>query len=144
MCSDFRIRGPNCVHLWVEFSIQNVVWRVSRKKWFPRPLFLVFLTKYWSQCSSSSSHPLQGPEKFLIAHMHSGILNVWRISVSITAQRVYAMYCIRTIYNSGIFSTVFFLFFFFSGICQYVQSYSAYSIIFILRHFNAYWDIRHI
>ena len=31
-CPDFGKKGPNCVHIWVTFSIQNVVSRVSRRK----------------------------------------------------------------------------------------------------------------
>ena len=31
-CPDFGRKGPNCVHPWVESSIQNVVLRVSRRK----------------------------------------------------------------------------------------------------------------
>ena len=31
-CPDFGKKGPNCVHPWVESSIQNVVLRVSRRK----------------------------------------------------------------------------------------------------------------
>ena len=28
-CPDFGIKGPDCVHLWLKFSIQNVVLRVK-------------------------------------------------------------------------------------------------------------------
>ena len=31
-CPDFWKKGPDCVYLWVKFSIQNVVLRVSRRK----------------------------------------------------------------------------------------------------------------
>ena len=31
-CSDFGKKGPDCVHLRVKLSIQNVVLRVSRRK----------------------------------------------------------------------------------------------------------------
>ena len=31
-CLDFRMRDPGCVHLWVKFTIQNVVSRKSRRK----------------------------------------------------------------------------------------------------------------
>ena len=31
-CPDFGKKGPGCVHLWVKFSIQNVVLRISRRK----------------------------------------------------------------------------------------------------------------
>ena len=31
-CPDFRKKGPNCVHPWLESSIQNVVLRVPKRK----------------------------------------------------------------------------------------------------------------
>ena len=31
-CPDFGKKGPDCVYLWVKFSIQNIVLRVSRQK----------------------------------------------------------------------------------------------------------------
>ena len=31
-CPDFGEKSPDCVHLWVKFSIQNAVLRVSRRK----------------------------------------------------------------------------------------------------------------
>ena len=31
-CTDFGKKGPDCVHLWVKFPIQNLVLRVSRRK----------------------------------------------------------------------------------------------------------------
>ena len=31
-CPDFGKKGPDCDHLWVKFSIQNIVLRVSRRK----------------------------------------------------------------------------------------------------------------
>ena len=31
-CPDFGKKGPNCVHPWVESSIQNAVLRISRRK----------------------------------------------------------------------------------------------------------------
>ena len=31
-CPDFGKKGPDYVHLWVKFSIQNVVLRASRRK----------------------------------------------------------------------------------------------------------------
>ena len=112
------------LHLWLKFSIQNVVLILSWKKIQNvslRGFFLVFLTKCLSNCSSSTKPPL--PWKFLFVCLHSGIirfakrsiLNVWQCSeyvpVSITAcyivQWSYAMYCIRHIQNSGIFRILF-------------------------------------
>ena len=52
-CPDFGKKCPNCVHPWVESSIQNVVLRASRgksSKTFPcGAFFLVFLTKSLSK-----------------------------------------------------------------------------------------------
>ena len=44
---DFGKQGPDCVDLWVKFSIQNLVLRVFRRKKTPKcfpaePFFLVF------------------------------------------------------------------------------------------------------
>ena len=54
--------GLNCVHLWVESSIQNLVLRVSRKKsfkMFPCKSFsLVFLKKSLSKCPNFTKRPL--------------------------------------------------------------------------------------
>ena len=61
-CPDIGKKGPNCVHLWVESSIQNVVLRVSRgksSKTFPcGAALLVFLTKSLSKCLNSTKPPL--------------------------------------------------------------------------------------
>ena len=92
-----------------------------------RASFFVFLTKFLSKCPSSTTNPPHPyPEKFLVAYLHEGIvllaeysiLNVWQsTSVSIAAhwfvQWPYAMYWIRYIQNSGMFSTVCLLLFFF-------------------------------
>ena len=54
--------GLNCVHLWVESSVQNLVLRVSRKKsskMFPCKSFsLVFLKKRLSKCPNFTKPPL--------------------------------------------------------------------------------------
>ena len=75
-CPDFGKKGPNCVHPWVESSIQNVVLGVSRRKSskiFPcRAFFCVFLTKSLSKCPNSTKPPL--PEKFLVARLYSVVV----------------------------------------------------------------------
>ena len=52
---------PDCVHLWVKFSIQNVVLKLSRRKnsnILPcGAFFLVFVTKSSSQCTNSTRPP---------------------------------------------------------------------------------------
>ena len=57
----FSKKGPDCVHLWVKFSIQNVLLRVSRRensKMFPyRASFLVFLKHCLSKCPTPSPPP---------------------------------------------------------------------------------------
>ena len=47
-------KSPNYVHLWVKFSIQNVVLKVSRRK----NSFPVFLTRCISKCPSSTKPSL--------------------------------------------------------------------------------------
>ena len=54
-CPDFGKKGLDCVHLWVEFSIQNVVLRLSKGK-FSRK-FLLFLMKCLLKRSTSISPP---------------------------------------------------------------------------------------
>ena len=129
-CPDFEKKGPDCVHFWVKFPIQNVVLKSRKnisKMFLCRASFFVFLTKFLSKCPSSTTNPPHPyPEKFLVAYLHEGIvllaeysiLNVWQsTSVSIAAhwfvQWPYAMYWIRYIQNSGMFSTVCLLLFFF-------------------------------
>ena len=61
-CLDFGKKDPNCVHLWVESIIQNVVLRVSSRKssrFFPcETFFLVLLTRSLSKCPHSAKPPL--------------------------------------------------------------------------------------
>ena len=57
--SDFGKKGPtDYVHIWVKFSIQNVVlripWRKNSKMFSCGPLFLVFSLKCLSKCPSST------------------------------------------------------------------------------------------
>ena len=55
-------KGPYCVHPWVEYAIQNIVLRVSRRKsskMFPWGVFfLVYLTKSLLTCPNSIKPPL--------------------------------------------------------------------------------------
>ena len=77
--SDFGKKGPDCVHLWVKFSIQNVVLKVSRRKKsqiFPcGSFFLLFLTKCLSKCPSFTKPPL--PWKFFGCAPANSQLNVF-------------------------------------------------------------------
>ena len=67
----FWKKDPNCVHPWVESSIQSVALGVSRgksSKTFPSgAFFLVLLTKSLSKCLSSTNFPC--PKKFLVSHL---------------------------------------------------------------------------
>ena len=59
---DFGKKGPaDCVHLWVKFSIQNVVlrvpWRKNSRMLCCGLLFLVFLIKCLSKCPCSTQPP---------------------------------------------------------------------------------------
>ena len=61
-CPYFGKKGSDSVHLWVKFSIDNAVLRVSKRKTpkcFPVGfIFLVFLTKCLSKCTSSTNPTL--------------------------------------------------------------------------------------
>ena len=71
-CPDFGKKGPNCVHPWVESSIQNVILRVSRRKsskTFPcGAIFLCFWRKVYRSVLIPQNLPC--PEKFLVARLH--------------------------------------------------------------------------
>ena len=103
-CLGFGKKGPDCVHLCVEFSIQNAnsrVFRWKNSKMFPclQGLFSFFLF-FWQNvyCSVLVPRNLPCPEKFVIAHLPSGtilfakhsILIAWQcseyVSASITMQ----------------------------------------------------------
>ena len=74
----FWKKGPDSVHPWIKFFIQNVVLRVSRrKKSFPAETsFLMFFTKCLSKCTSSTKPPLP-----------------WKISGSAPTLRHYFCFC---------------------------------------------------
>ena len=101
-CPDFGKKGPDCVNLWVKFSIQNIVLRVSARKnskMFPSGAFFHEMCFWWNAYQSALV-PWNLPcrEKCLVVHLHSviilfvkySIVNVWQasryFSVSITAQ----------------------------------------------------------
>ena len=55
----FGKKGPHCLHVWVKFSIQNVVLRVSRrknaKKCYPAgPFFSCVFDEIFINCSNST------------------------------------------------------------------------------------------
>ena len=63
-CSILKIRKkcPDCGHLWVKFSIQNVVLeylgKITTKFLLAGPFFLVFLTKCLQKCPNPTKPPL--------------------------------------------------------------------------------------
>ena len=57
-------KGSNCLHSWVESSIQNVVSRVSRRKKLQN-VFRMFLTKVYRSALIPQNLPCS--EKFLVA-----------------------------------------------------------------------------
>ena len=146
-CPDFRKNGSCCVYLWVKFSIQNVVLRVSRRKNKVFQLgffFLAFLTKYLSKCTRStkiSFHWKNCRWALALRHysfcktLHLKCLTVFWIrlsdncSVICTVTLFYVLYQIHPkfwhIQN-----------FIYSGICRHIQAYSA-----LWRHIQAYWGI---
>ena len=76
-CPDFGKKSPDQINLSVEFSIQNLVLRISRKKnrkCFPKgPLFLVFLTKCLSLCPIQEIRNIQNSGIFSTLYIHSRI-----------------------------------------------------------------------
>ena len=63
-CLNLRKKGPDYALLWVKFSIENVVWGVSKRKntkMFPCGAFLSWLlTKCLLKCPNSKKPPLPG------------------------------------------------------------------------------------
>ena len=58
--TDFGKKGPDCIHVWVKFSIQNKNLRVSRTKNSKIfDFFLVLLTKCLSKCPKPPSPALK-------------------------------------------------------------------------------------
>ena len=56
---DLGKKGPHCLHVWVKFSIQNVVLRVSRRKkakkcYTAGPFFTCVFDEIFINCSSST------------------------------------------------------------------------------------------
>ena len=90
-CPGFRKKGPDSVHLWIKFSIQSVVLRVSRgknSKMFPYGIsFSCVFDECLSKCSSSTNYLLQSSalkhfwlcicSQTLFFLQKSSILNVW-------------------------------------------------------------------
>ena len=70
---DFGKKGPDCVHPWVKFTIQNVILRVSMKKKLQNLSLrsLIFLN-FWQNVYRSAiiSGNLPSPEKLLVACLH--------------------------------------------------------------------------
>ena len=88
----FGKKDPSFVHLWVKFSIQNVVFKsIWEKKLQNVSLWgLFFLYFLWNIYRSALvAWKLSCPEKFLVPCLHSGfilfakclILNIWQCSV---------------------------------------------------------------
>ena len=144
------LASPDCVHLWVKFSIQNVVFRVSRRK---KPLRGLFFWCFWRILYRSAlGWPVPQtspcPEKFLVAHLSSDIFFSFCKALHLKGFRVswirlcldncsvictYVICRIRHIQNSGIFNTLFFQVY--TGKLNHIQRYwgiKAYSGLF--RH----------
>ena len=92
-CPGFGKKGPDCVNLWVTFSIQNANLRVfgwKNSKMFPCLQGLFSFSFFWQSVYWSVLVPqnLPSAEKILIAHLPSGtilfarhsILSVWQCS----------------------------------------------------------------
>ena len=121
-------KGPDCVRIWVEYSIQNVVLRVLQRK-------VVFLTKYLSKYPIFTNHPPRLALKISACEptlRHSSLCKTlfrrclttfWICfcpdNCSVIIKWTYTMYCIRHIQNSGILSTLFFQVY--AGIFKHLQ-----------------------
>ena len=137
MCSDFGKKGPDCVHLWVKFSIQNVVLRVPRRKiskkcFLVGPLFLVFFMKCLSKCPSFTNLPppvLKSfwlhicPQALFFFEKHS-ILNVWQCSEYLCLDNCSVICTVMLCTASDTFRIQAYSALFFPGMCRYIQSYS--------------------
>ena len=70
-CPDFGRKGPDCIHLWANFSTLNVFLRVSRRKnskVFPAgPFFLCFWRNVYQSDLIQRNFPW--PEKFLVTRL---------------------------------------------------------------------------
>ena len=71
-CPDFAEKGPDSVHLWVKYSIQTVVLRVSGRK--KSKIFTAgpyFLLRFWQNFYRRALTPqnLPCPEKFLAVRL---------------------------------------------------------------------------
>ena len=144
---------PDCFHLWVEFSIQNIALRASRRKKFKMfpcgasiccdfdMISCVFdmLLKCLLKCPSSTTSPSPCPEKFhsFWKTLHLKCLTVFWIrlcfdtcSVTCTVTLCYAKQQIHSEFWHIQYSV-------FSGIHRYIKSYST-----LLMNIHAYWHIK--
>ena len=123
-----RKKGADYVYPWVK-ELQNIF------------LWGLFSFCFWQNVYQSTLYEapqnLPFPEKFLVAHLHSGIIlfakcsisNVWQCSkhnsILITVQKfvewAYAMYCIKHIQNFDIFRTLFIQVY--AGIFKHIHHY---------------------
>ena len=83
-CHDFGKKGLDLVHLWVEFSIENVVLRVSRRK---NSIFFAFLRNVYR--NTLISRNLSRPEKFLVTRLEG----LWKCNL----YRVLKRYALQTL-----------------------------------------------
>ena len=134
------------VHLWVRFSIQNVVLRVSGRKnskIFPCGVsFSCVFDEIFTKFHQFHKPPFPPcPEKFLVPHLHSGIilfakrsiLNIWQLLSNLYSDLMLytASDTFRILANSALC---------FLCICRNIQSYSL-----LMRHIQVYETLlRHI
>ena len=118
-------KGPECVHLWVKFSIQNVVQEYLGEKASKCFLQSHFLLWFWWNVYWSVLVPwnLPFPEKFLVLCLQAGItlfakhsiLNVWQCYEYVCLDNCSVIDTVMLhsvlhqthIQNSGIFRTLF-------------------------------------
>ena len=66
-CPDFGKKGPDCLHLWLKFSIQNVALRVLRKKIIQNFSLQGFLFLFLTKCLSKSPNSTKPPMPYKIS-----------------------------------------------------------------------------
>ena len=134
-CPDFWKKAPDCVHLSVKFSIQNVALRASWRKIskiFPcRTSFSSVFDKIFIEMPK-----FQKPSPRLA--LKYSVLNVWQCSESVCFDNCLVICTVTLCYVlHQTYSELWHIqHWYFLGICWHIQSYLA-----VLKHNHASWDI---